>query len=166
MATLVSGTYIPSELIGLIISYIRSPKHLISISLVSRAWQQLAYPVLWYQVELMGPSAMERFITAIQSEPEDPSQRVSQYLRVLFVLRAMESYVMADFRRIIPKLSTLKHLTWHANFPIDLPIFEEIRKYCPGIRSFDFNYGGISPLTGVLDQSYQAIRFTQPDLSS
>jgi hypothetical protein len=94
---------------------------------------------------------MERFITAIQSEPQDDSLRISQHVRVLFVLRAMESYVMADFRRIIPKLSTLKHLTWHANFPIDLSIFEEIQQYCPNIRSFDFGYGGISPLSGVLD---------------
>lgn len=160
MATLASGTYIPSELISLIISHIHSRKHLIGISLVSHVWQRLAFPVLWYEVELTEHSHMDRFIIQIQSEPDDPELRISQHLRLLFVHRSVESGLIINFQQIIPKLSVLKHLTWRGQFPYNVPIFETFQQSCPTLRSFDINYGGMSPLTGVLDYFYHARCFT------
>ncbi|KAF8601254.1 hypothetical protein BDV93DRAFT_236576 [Ceratobasidium sp. AG-I] len=151
MATLTSGIFIPSELIGLILSNISSRKHLIDVSLVSHSWQRLALPVLWQKVQLMKSSQMENFIKKLESEVLDTDLRISLHVSQLHVGRAHDSDLdrdlMVRFQQIIPKMVSLKHMSWRGYFPGGVPVFQTFQQSCPALRSIDLEYGGIGPLT-------------------
>lgn len=153
MATLGSGIYIPSELIGLILWNIQSRKHLINVSLVSHQWQSLAFPVLWHEVQLMKPSQMESFIHKVESEAFDSNLRISLHLCLLSVLQSHESDLDHDltvrFQQIIPKLISLKHLSCYGYFLMNAPFFPTFQQCCPDLRSIDFDYGGFGSLAGT-----------------
>ncbi|KAF8601255.1 hypothetical protein BDV93DRAFT_236587 [Ceratobasidium sp. AG-I] len=151
MATLASGIYIPAELFGLILSNIQSRKRLIDVSLVSHSWQRLAFPLLWHEVQLMKPSQMEQFTAKLQSEAPESNLRISLHVSLLYVRRADDSDLdrdlMVRFQQIIPKLVSLKHMSWHGFFPGDVPIFRTFQQSCTTCRSVELNYAGIGSLT-------------------
>lgn len=162
MATLAFGADIPPELISIILSHIHSRKHLVRISLVSRAWQRLAFPALWHEVQITAPPHMEQLVSQLQSEPNDRGHCISQHLNLLFVrlITDLDGDLLARFQQIIPKMAFLKHLTWEDGSPNAVPVLRTFQQSCGALRSVDLDLRRAEP-TGTLAQYFQTERLTK-----
>ncbi|KAF8601257.1 hypothetical protein BDV93DRAFT_236638 [Ceratobasidium sp. AG-I] len=156
MTTLASGTYFPSQLIGLILSNVLSRKQLINMSLVSRSWQRLAFPVLWYQVQLTQKNQMEKLVVMLETEPDNSDLRISVHLRSLRIglpsPTTLGPNLMLRFEQLIPKLAFLTHLTWSRHLSEGTSIFQAFQQCCPMLRSVNLYEVGFNRLTSALDQ--------------
>lgn len=142
MATLESGTHIPPEILGLIISKFQDRNKLANLSLVSHLWHRLAFPVLWYEVQLLGPSHLDKFATHIQSELPDNFFSVSVHLRALYISlggASLDRDLLIRFQEIIPKLSFLTHLTWSEYVLHEAFLLQTFQQSCRALRSVDLH---------------------------
>lgn len=160
MAALAPGVYIPLELIRKILSNIESRQQLINISLVSHLWQRLVFPILWYEVCPKSPSQIEKLVAQIEAESVDPELCISAHICVLHVSHALHVFRPGDkdqlirFQQIIPKMSSLTHLTWGGRSPDRVQTIQKFQQYCPKIRSIDLRYTRLHHPAGPLDQSF------------
>lgn len=144
MVTLVSDVHIPFEIIGLIISNLYNQKHLINVCLVSRAWYKLGLPRLWREVHLGKPGSVEQFVARLESNDELPIFRVGPCVRILSVHPVSEYFlededeaVIARFQKVVPKLTSLEHLSWKAYIGTEVDIIQALRQSCSTLRSVD-----------------------------
>jgi hypothetical protein len=141
------GSRFPNEIIVLLIGFIIDQETLSAISLVSRLFHRLAFPLAHHTVCFERATRVEDFISIVLSEKEEAPLRISQALRCLVFhnelncveeLEQLDENLVEQFRAIIPKLSGLEHLTWNvSDYPKDPTLFTDFQHWCPSLRSIE-----------------------------
>jgi hypothetical protein len=135
----------PNEILVLLVAFTNDQETLSAISLVSRLFHRLAFPLAHHTVCFQRASRVEEFVEIVLSEREEAPLRISQTLRRLVfhnelncVEETLYKILVDQFRAIIPKLSGLEHLTWNvSDYPEEPTLFTDFQHWCPNLRSIE-----------------------------
>jgi hypothetical protein len=137
----------PNEILALFIAH-ADPDSLPAISLVSRLFHQLAFPLVHCSVSFKRTSRIKQFVRIVKEEDESAPLRVSQALRRLSFCRELNRSseqsidefedVIIEFKAIVPKLIGLEHLSWTTAYYHELTsLCLDFRRWCPRLHSVE-----------------------------
>jgi hypothetical protein len=144
-----SPLVLPNEVLALCITCTEDTDTLLVLSLVSRLFHLLVFPLIHHTVSFKQAWRIKAFTETVKSEEENSLLRISQALRwLIFDSELNESSplsgtpidkdLIVEFRSIIPKLIKLEHLRWGVEFYHgSTALFPDFQHWCPQLRSLE-----------------------------
>jgi hypothetical protein len=145
--TVAMSVVLPSETLGLTLVYL-SLRGLASASLVSRAWQTAAFPLLYHTLYLTGPSHLKQIASRVASD-NGAALSLRTHVRGLVLdekgelFDGDERYIgkddLAKVDTILAGFSRLEHFSWELSFfPLQPKFIEILQTKCPNLNSVHF----------------------------
>ena len=139
---------LPNEVLTNVLSYLNL-RGLASASLVSKPWQALAFPPLYYSVNLAVPSHLQLIAKRVSEEEENKTQlSVRPSVRELVIDQKHKRFRgekeiheenLEHLSTLLPKLSRLQRFIWDLPFvPRDPEVIELLQTECPSLTSVHF----------------------------